>query len=60
EIDMVIDRGAFLAGKYLKVYVEIVAVKQACGARMMGSVTQAVLLHAASPIAVVSPGAPED
>ncbi|MET8447363.1 deoxyribose-phosphate aldolase [Streptomyces sp. NPDC005209] len=32
EIDMVIDRGAFLAGKYLKVYDEIVAVKEACGA----------------------------
>lgn len=31
EIDMVIDRGAFLAGKYLKVYDEIVAVKEACG-----------------------------
>ncbi|MBA9003400.1 MULTISPECIES: deoxyribose-phosphate aldolase [Thermomonospora] len=31
EIDMVIDRGAFLAGDYLKVYEEIVAVKQACG-----------------------------
>jgi deoxyribose-phosphate aldolase len=31
EIDMVIDRGAFLAGRYGKVYDEIVAVKQACG-----------------------------
>ncbi|WP_460365590.1 deoxyribose-phosphate aldolase [Actinocorallia lasiicapitis] len=31
EIDMVIDRGAFLAGDYLKVYDEIVAVKEACG-----------------------------
>ncbi|MGW3264609.1 deoxyribose-phosphate aldolase [Streptomyces sp. NPDC001056] len=31
EIDMVIDRGAFLAGKYLKVYDEIVAVKETCG-----------------------------
>ncbi|MBX6381540.1 MAG: deoxyribose-phosphate aldolase [Microbispora sp.] len=31
EIDMVIDRGAFLAGDYLKVYEEIVAVKEACG-----------------------------
>ena len=31
EIDMVIDRGAFLCGDYLKVYDEIVAVKQACG-----------------------------
>ncbi|MFI0351683.1 deoxyribose-phosphate aldolase [Actinomadura sp. 9N407] len=31
EIDMVIDRGAFLAGDYVKVYEEIVAVKQTCG-----------------------------
>ena len=31
EIDMVIDRGAFLAGRYGEVFDEIVAVKQACG-----------------------------
>jgi deoxyribose-phosphate aldolase len=31
EIDMVIDRGAFLSGRYLDVYEEVVAVKQACG-----------------------------
>jgi len=31
EIDMVINRGAFLAGRYEQVYAEIVAVKQACG-----------------------------
>ena len=31
EIDMVIDRGAFLAGRYGHVYDEIVAIKQACG-----------------------------
>jgi len=31
EIDMVIDRGAFLAGDYLKVYSEIVEIKRACG-----------------------------
>ena len=31
EIDMVIDRGAFLAGVYGKVFDEIVATKQACG-----------------------------
>ncbi len=31
EIDMVIDRGAFLAGRYGKVYDDIVAVKGACG-----------------------------
>ena len=28
---MVIDRGAFLAGRYAKVYDEIVRVKEACG-----------------------------
>ena len=32
EIDMVIDRGAFLSGRYLDVFEEIVAVKAACGA----------------------------
>jgi deoxyribose-phosphate aldolase len=32
EIDMVIDRGAFLAGDYAGVFDEIVAVKEACGA----------------------------
>lgn len=31
EIDMVISRGAFLAGRYQEVYDEIVAVKHACG-----------------------------
>ena len=31
EIDMVIDRGAYLAGDYESVYDEIVAVKEACG-----------------------------
>ncbi|MER6102119.1 deoxyribose-phosphate aldolase [Streptomyces sp. NPDC001832] len=30
EIDMVIDRGAFLSGRYLKVYEEILAVKAEC------------------------------
>jgi len=30
EIDMVIDRGAFLAGRYGEVYDQIVAVKEAC------------------------------
>jgi deoxyribose-phosphate aldolase len=30
EVDMVIDRGAFLAGRYLEVHDEIVAVREAC------------------------------
>jgi deoxyribose-phosphate aldolase len=32
EIDMVINRGAFLAGRYVEVHDEIVAIKQAAGA----------------------------
>src|ERR671932_1836620 len=32
EIDMVIDRGAFLAGRYAQVLDEVRAVKEACGA----------------------------
>ena len=36
EIDMVIDRGAFLSGRYLDVFEEIVAVREAC-AREDGS-----------------------
>jgi deoxyribose-phosphate aldolase len=31
EIDMVINRGAFLSGRYHEVFTEIVAVRQACG-----------------------------
>jgi deoxyribose-phosphate aldolase len=31
EVDMVIDRGAFLAGRYGQVYAEIRAVREACG-----------------------------
>jgi deoxyribose-phosphate aldolase len=31
EIDMVIDRGAFLSGRYGTVFEQIVAIKQACG-----------------------------
>jgi deoxyribose-phosphate aldolase len=31
EVDMVIDRGAFLAGRYAQVFAEIRAVRQACG-----------------------------
>jgi deoxyribose-phosphate aldolase len=30
EVDMVIDRGAFLSGRYLEVFDEIVAVREAC------------------------------
>ncbi|MDP1719709.1 MAG: deoxyribose-phosphate aldolase [Candidatus Nanopelagicaceae bacterium] len=33
EIDMVIDRGAFLAGQYMDVFNEIVAIREICGDR---------------------------
>lgn len=33
EIDMVIDRGAFLSGNYIAVFNEIVAIKAVCGER---------------------------
>jgi deoxyribose-phosphate aldolase len=32
EVDMVIDRGAFLSGRYLQVFEEIAAVREACHA----------------------------
>lgn len=32
EVDMVIDRGAFLAGRYRQVHDEIAAIREACGA----------------------------
>jgi deoxyribose-phosphate aldolase len=33
EVDMVIDRGAFLSGRYAQVYDEVVRVKEACAGR---------------------------
>ena len=33
EVDMVIDRGAFLSGRYAQVYDEIVRVKEICGTK---------------------------
>ena len=33
EIDMVIDRGAFLSGKFGLVFDEIIAIKEVCGNR---------------------------
>ena len=36
EIDMVIDRGAFLSGRYLQVFNEIAALKQECAAGPAG------------------------
>jgi len=44
EIDMVIDRGAFLSGRYLEVFDEIVAVREAC-AREGGAAHLKVILE---------------
>jgi deoxyribose-phosphate aldolase len=35
EVDMVIDRGAFLAGRYGTVFEQIVAVREACGTKRL-------------------------
>jgi deoxyribose-phosphate aldolase len=43
EIDMVIDRGAFLSGRYTEVFDEVVAVKEAC-ARAGGASEQSAHL----------------
>jgi deoxyribose-phosphate aldolase len=45
EVDMVIDRGAFLAGNYDLVYSEIVAVKEACAAAGHGGAHLKVILE---------------
>ena len=45
EVDMVIDRGAFLAGNYDLVYSEIVAVKEACTAAGGGGAHLKVILE---------------
>jgi len=43
EIDMVIDRGAFLSGHYLQVLEEIVAVREACGPAGTGAHLKVIL-----------------
>jgi deoxyribose-phosphate aldolase len=45
EIDMVIDRGGFLAGEYARVYDEIVAVKEACGEHHLKVILETVELE---------------
>jgi deoxyribose-phosphate aldolase len=40
EIDMVIDRGAFLTGEYDKIFDEICAVKEACGAAHLKTILE--------------------
>ncbi len=44
EIDMVINRGAFLSGRYRQVYEEIVAVRQACGGARLTGILEAAEL----------------
>lgn len=45
EIDMVIDRGAFLAGEHARVADEIAAVKQACGPAHLKVILETGELH---------------
>lgn len=45
EVDMVIDRGAFLSGRYRQVYDEIVAVRAACAAENGSSAHLKVILE---------------
>jgi deoxyribose-phosphate aldolase len=45
EIDMVIDRGAFLAGRYLEVYEEIAQIREACARKNGESAHLKVILE---------------
>jgi deoxyribose-phosphate aldolase len=45
EIDMVIDRGAFLAGRYLEIYEEIAQVREACARKNGESAHLKVILE---------------
>jgi deoxyribose-phosphate aldolase len=45
EVDMVISRGAFLAGRYQEVHDEIAAVKQACGDAHLKVILETGELH---------------
>ena len=45
EIDMVIDRGAFLSGNYLQVFNEIVAVKEVCERARDTGATSGAAVH---------------
>lgn len=62
EIDMVIDRGAMLAGDYAKVYDEIAATKEACGAAHLkviletGELQSYDLVRRASDLAIAAGG----
>ncbi len=60
EIDMVIDRGAFLSGEYAKVFDEIAATKSACGKAHLkviletGELGSYDLVRAASELAIAA------
>jgi deoxyribose-phosphate aldolase len=62
EIDMVIDRGAMLAGEYAKVFDEIAATKSACGAAHLkviletGELGSYDIVRRASEIAIAAGG----
>lgn len=45
EVDMVISRGAFLAGDYQRVYDEIAAIKEACGSAHLKVILETGELH---------------
>jgi deoxyribose-phosphate aldolase len=66
EIDMVIDRGAFLSGEYDRVFDEIAAVKEACGAAHLkviletGELATYDNVRRASEIAMAATGRPGD
>lgn len=45
EVDMVIDRGAFLAGRFGQVFDEIVAVREACGGAHLKVILETGELH---------------
>ena len=54
EIDMVIDRGAFLAGEYARVSDEIAAVKEACGPAHLKVILETGELHSYDNVRIAS------
>jgi deoxyribose-phosphate aldolase len=54
EIDMVIDRGAFLSGDWRRVYEEIVAVKEVCGPAHLKVILETGELHTLDNVAAAS------
>lgn len=54
EIDMVIDRGAFLAGEYNRVFDEIAAVKEVCGEIHLKVILETGELHSYDQVRLAS------